>query len=191
MHAHTHTVQLILKACRGPIIREGAPASHKTLSAHPGAGCVGDTQPLQSALPQQNCVLMQHHGKDLVAQCHSYFWVSAASLTKKASLTCPLLLSTAAGSEKGVSFPPCYQPARSEKAPLWQCHVFCDWQWIKFGENNCGSCCWPQVAPNIVWQMAEYGCSLVHCRVGATSLLSAFYLPSFPWWTICFGDTLG
>lgn len=37
------------------------------------------------------------------------------------------------------------------KCPFDSCHVFCDWQWIKFGENNCGSCCWPQVALNTVW----------------------------------------
>lgn len=33
-------------------------------------------------------------------------------------------------------------PSRSEKVPL------CNWQWVKFGQSNCRSCCWPWAALN-------------------------------------------
>lgn len=196
MHTRTHAVQLILKACRDtPLSEEGDPDSHKTVavSAHNGVGCVGDTQPLQSTLPQQNCLLMQHHGKDPVARCHGYFWGSAASFLwqKKHLSLVPHSSQQLLGVKRVYSSHPAISQPDLRKCPFGSCHMFSDWQWIKFGENNYGSCCCPQGALNIVRRAVEYDCSLVHCSVGATSLVSAFLLPSLPWRTICFGDTLG
>lgn len=77
---------------------------------------------------------------------------SQFSLTQKASVTRPPLLTTAAGREKDplpvYSAHPAISQADLRKCPFGTCHKFSDWQWVKFGQNKCGSCCWPWVALN-------------------------------------------
>lgn len=194
--AHTNTPSAInLKACRvTPWSEKGDPDSQKrcqlTLMVAVSVWCSATTEHTVSTELNIDAIPWQRPGgtmPQLFLGLCSHF-----SLTKKKLLSLVLCSSQQLLGVKRVysSHPDISQP-NLRKCPFGSCHVFCDWQWIKFGGNNCGSCCWPQVALKIVWQAVEYGCFLVHHRVGATSLLSAFLLPSFPWWSICFGDTLG
>lgn len=148
-------MQLILKACRDTTLPEaGNPDSQKRCQLTPMvAGSMVWHSATAGTLPQQNCLLMQHHGKDPVAQCHGYFWEAAASFLwqKKHLSLVPCSSQQLLGVKRVYSSHTAISQPDLRKCPFDSCHVFYDWQWIKFGENNCGSCCWPQVALNTVW----------------------------------------
>lgn len=72
------------------------------------------------------------------------------SLTQKASFTRPLTPHNSCWERKGSS--PCLfcspRQADLRKCPSASCHTFSDWRWVKFGQSNCRSCCWPWAALN-------------------------------------------
>lgn len=97
---------------------------------------------------------------------------SQFSLTQKASLARPLLLTSSCWEGKG-SPPRVFCQADLRKCPFGSCRMFSDWQWLKFGQNDCGSCCEPGAALNT----SRSGARLFPGPLLGWSYVSSFSLP--------------
>lgn len=131
-----------------------------------------------SVTTQWHCTLMQRRDKNTVAPRHGYFWVSAVSFLwyKKHHPLSPRPYNSCwEGKDPLHVYPahPIIRRADLRKGPVGSRHVFSDWPWVKFSQNNHRSCCWPWAALSTVRSGARLLPSLLQCW----SHISSFSLP--------------